>query len=104
MAIDRTRLIAVLAGAAALSGCASGQASMGWGKGDNFGEASRQTFAAQVINPNPVYDEPYAVGNGAKAAAAVERYRTDKVKVPMVQRTSSFGTTGGAGAGSGGGN
>lgn len=49
---------------------------------DNFGEANRQTFAAQVIDPAPAYDDPMVGGNGDKAAQAIERYRTDKVKQP----------------------
>lgn len=104
MAIERLRFAAALGAALALAACGTTPNTMGWGKNDNFGEASRQTFAAQVINPNPVYEEPYAIGNGAKAAAAVERYRTDKVKQPAPQRTSAFGNSGSGGGVSAGGN
>jgi type IV pilus biogenesis protein CpaD/CtpE len=79
---------------AALSACSStGSMSLN-GKADNFGEANRQTFAAQVINPNPVYDEPYVGGSGDKAAQAIERYRTDKVKAPEKPKLSTIGSAG----------
>jgi type IV pilus biogenesis protein CpaD/CtpE len=100
MAIDRIRIAGLLALGLGLSACA-GPGTVNWGQRDNFGEATKQTFAAQVINPNPVYDEPYAIGSGAKAAAAVERYRTDKVKQPQAQKTSAFGSSS-AGSGSSG--
>ena len=63
-----------------------------------FGEANRQTMMAQVVNPDPVYDEP-AVTSGEHAAQAVERYRTDAVKEPETIRS----TSGAGGSGSGGG-
>ena len=46
-----------------------------------FGEANRQTMMAQVVNPDPVYDEEMTT-SGEHAADAVERYRTDNVKQP----------------------
>lgn len=61
---------------------------------DNFGEANRQTFAAQVIDPAPAYDELYLGENGDKAAQAIERYRTDKVKKPEGQGLSQIGKSG----------
>lgn len=69
---------------------------------DNFGEANRQTFVAQVIDPAPAYDEPMVGGNGDKAAQAIERYRTDKVKQPEGQRITEIGKSGSTGPGSGG--
>ena len=73
-----------------LAGCATPGGTGGMGQ-SSFGEASRQTFAAQVVNPAPEYDEPYAEGSGAKVAAAVERYRTDKVKRPTGQSVTGLG-------------
>lgn len=67
-----------------------------------FGEANRQTFMAQVVNPDPVYAEPM-VTSGEHAAAAVERYRTDAVKEPETPSASS-GAGGSGSGGSGGGN
>jgi hypothetical protein len=92
MSSDRSRLVLAAGIALFLAGCATpgGPGSMGH---SSFGEASRQTFAAQVVNPSPEYDEPYAEGNGAKVAAAVERYRTDKVKRPTGQSVTGLGQT-----------
>ncbi|AMK22812.1 MULTISPECIES: hypothetical protein [unclassified Sphingobium] len=67
-----------------------------------FGGAVRSNYAMQVINPDPHYEGTLVEGgDGQRSAAAVERYRTDKVKPPQSIRTTS-GTGGGAG-GSGGG-
>lgn len=90
MSSDRSRMILALGLAISLSGCA-GTGGLGAMGQDSFGEASRQTFAAQVIDPSPEYDEPYAEGSGAKVAAALERYRTDKVKRPAGQSVSNLG-------------
>ncbi|WP_336985679.1 hypothetical protein [Altererythrobacter aquiaggeris] len=66
--------------AAGLSACAT--QSIYDAPGDvKFGEYNRQTMMAQVIDPNPVYDEP-AVSSGDHASNAIERYRTDNVKQP----------------------
>ena len=42
----------------------------------NFGEASRQTFAAQVVNPDPDYGDTAMTASGDAAAKAAERVRT----------------------------
>lgn len=47
-----------------------------------FGNAVRTTMAAQVVDPDPQYAEPVPATDAAKSAAAVERYRTDRVKQP----------------------
>jgi len=52
-----------------------------------FGEANRQTMMAQVINPDPQYDEPM-VTSGEHAEQAIERYRTDSVKEPETISTT----------------
>jgi len=58
---------------------------------DNWGEAFRQTMAAQIIDPNPQYDTAVPKSSGEHAAAASERYRTDKVKRPDKVSSSSVG-------------
>ncbi len=63
-----------------------------------FGEANRQTMMAQVVNPDPYYDESLST-SGELAADAIERYRNDDVKEPESIRTTNVG--GGSG-GSGG--
>lgn len=100
---SRTAAIAALAAALALGACQhqpDGYPYMGGP--DNFGEANRVTMAAQVVDPDPVYDTAIAESSGEHAAQAVERYRTDKVKKPDKVRTSN--TTAGGGSGGGGGN
>jgi hypothetical protein len=56
-----------------------------------FGEATKYNAAVQTIDPDPVYSEEDAQpgDNGAKGAAAVRRYRTDSVKQPQQQTTTS---------------
>lgn len=100
MAIDRIRLAMGLGILVGVAGCTS-SGDLKLGAEDNFGEANRQTYAAQIINPNPEYTEPFAPASGAKAAQAIERYRTDKIKQPERQTLSDIGK-GGTGASSGG--
>ena len=56
-----------------------------------FGEPNRQTMAAQVIDPDPVYAEPAAT-SAEHAGQAVDRYRDDKVKQPLRTTTTSTGS------------
>jgi hypothetical protein len=93
---DRIRIAArsVALGLAliALSGCET----MMSGPPDaaKFGDANRMTMMAQVVDPDPQYDEPMT-GNGANTAQAVERYLKDAVKRPIrVRTTTSVGGSG----------
>lgn len=95
MPTDLGRSAAIGAGIALLAGCA--QAPLEMGKASTLGEANRQTFNAQVVDPVPTYDYAVPEGSGQKAAAAIERYRTDKIKQPDEMRTSTVGTAGGSG-------
>lgn len=64
-----------------------------------LGGSVRSNYAMQVINPDPQYEGTAVEGSdGKRSAAAVDRYRADKVKQPR-----SIRTTQGAGGGSGGG-
>lgn len=65
----------------------------------SFGEAVAWNKAVQTINPDPVYtaDAAQPGGDGAKGAAASERYRTDKVK--PLERVNSTQVTAGSGSG-----
>ncbi|NIJ16953.1 hypothetical protein [Sphingobium vermicomposti] len=81
--------------APALAGCTAND--------PTFGGAVRNNYAMQVINPDPQYESALVEGgDGARSAAAVERYRKDRVKVPKSIRTTS-GSGGGSGSGSGSG-
>jgi hypothetical protein len=62
----------------------------------------RSNYAQQVINPEPRYERTLVEGgDGTKSAAAVERYRTDKVKKPESIRSTQR-SSGGSGGGGGG--
>ncbi len=79
MNIDR-RFAAAAMAALIAAGCSPTDAT--------FGNAVRHTMAAQVVDPDPQYENPVPTTEGAKGAAAVERYRTDKVKQPDTIRTT----------------
>ena len=98
MNFDRFRIAVVLGLAVSAAGCTS-SGGLKLGQADNWGEAYRQTLAAQIINPAPEYDTPFAASSGAKAAQAIERYRTDKVKQPAKQSLSDIGQQGRGSAG-----
>lgn len=68
------RLGAILALAVTTAACTPTDAT--------FGNAVRTTMAAQVVDPDPQYDNPVPTTDAAKSAGAVERYRTDRVKQP----------------------
>lgn len=53
-----------------------------------FGEANRQTMMAQVVNPDPVYEDEMTT-SGEHAAQAIDRYRSDAVKQPETISTTS---------------
>jgi len=65
-----------------------------------FGEANRATYAAMVVNPDPQYEDPIPPTSAEHAAAAIERYRNDRVKQPERVRATS-GVRGNGGGGSG---
>jgi len=90
------RKLAAAIAALALSGCAQ-HYSPSAGKIDPaaFGEANRQTFAAMVIDPEPVYQDELTT-SGEHAQQAIERYRTDRIKQP--ERVRSGTPTGDAGS------
>src|SRR5205085_3574751 len=63
-----------------------------------LGETAKYNAAMQIINPDPVYAQDGAQpgSSGAKAAAALKRYRTDAVKeVESMQTTTGSGGSGG---------
>lgn len=86
-----TKRLAILAPAILLAGCASYySASSGMLDEADFGEANRQTYAAMVVNPDPVYTEPM-VTSAESAADAAERYRNGAVLQPQAEDTTSIG-------------
>ena len=95
--------ILALALAGLLSACAAqpqqGPASI-MERSDNFGEASRQTLAAQIVDPTPAYQTVVPETSAAHAAQAIDRYNTDKVKTPNKMSSTSSIKGGGGGGGS----
>lgn len=84
-------LSVLLATAACTDGTQTGLASTG----PALGEAVRQTFAAQVIDPAPHYDTEL-VTSGQNAAAAQDRYNApDGIRKPERISTSRSMTSGG---------
>lgn len=64
-----------------------------------LGSAAKANYAAQIVNPEPAYEQAM-VANGAQTAAGQERYRKGTVKKPVgVKTTNKSG--GGSGSGSG---
>lgn len=96
MNIERT--VPALALLALLAGCATyGSVGEGFIDDSEFGEANRQTMAAQVIDPDPEYDTLVPESSGEHAAQAIERYRTDKIKQPESIRSTENIRGGGQG-------
>jgi hypothetical protein len=93
MRIDRTLLAA--GALLLLSGCEHGMMGAPQDAAE-FGEPNRQTMMAQVVDPDPQYEEPLET-SGEHAAQAIERYRTDRVKQPA--RVRSTQNQGGGGGG-----
>jgi type IV pilus biogenesis protein CpaD/CtpE len=58
-----------------------------------MGSAAKHNYAAQIVNPEPVYEEAM-VANGGQTAAAQERYRKGTVKKPVGVKTTTGGTSG----------
>jgi hypothetical protein len=86
--------VAVILAVSGCTGAGGGLASTG----PAFGESVRQTLAAQVVDPVPVYDGPM-LASGNKAARAILRYETDQVKQPDRTSTSNLATGGSSGGG-----
>lgn len=84
------------------SGCRTGYVHHIGEEDPGLGETTKYDAAAQIINPDPIYPAGAAQpgDSGAKAQAAMKRYRTDAVKsVEEMSTSSSAG--GGSGSGSG---
>lgn len=59
-----------------------------------MGEAVKYNAAIQTVNPDPVHgpEDAQPGDSGAKAAAAVKRYRTDAVKQVEAMETTGGGS------------
>jgi hypothetical protein len=104
MNIDRKGLCLALLGAAVLGGCAfDPQTGKLVEPHPELGEASRQTFMAQVVNPDPRYADTVPQSSGVQSERALKAYREGKVEEPKApSSTVSTGGSGGGGSGSSG--
>jgi hypothetical protein len=94
-------LAAIVLAIPLVAGCTT-STSMRYGADDEgWGEANRQTMAAQIIDPAPQYDYAVPETSGEHVANAIDRYRNDKVKRPERVKTSNVSTGGGGSASSG---
>lgn len=87
MNIDRRILL--LVPAMLMGGCAHDEA--GGSALSTFGEANRQTLAAQVVDPDPQYEFLDPATSADRAAQAVDRHRQGKVKQPERVRSTERG-------------
>lgn len=56
-----------------------------------LGDAAKANYAAQIVEPDPVYEDAL-VANGSQTAGAQERYRKGTVKKPVGVKTTTGGT------------
>jgi hypothetical protein len=97
-----SRRLWIAAAPMALAGCTSLVPTHIGDQDPAFGESVKYDQAIQTINPAPVYgpDSTQPGSNGDVGAAAVKRYRTDKVKpVESMQTTSGISSGGGMSSG-----
>lgn len=88
MNTERSGWLLLASASLLLAGCEHGAAGSG-GPVSTFGEANRQTMAAQVVDPDPQYEFLDPETSGDRAAQAVDRYRKDKVKQPEKVRSTA---------------
>ena len=100
MRIDLRLTLFVLA-VPLVAGCTTSSSLRQGADDEGWGEANRQTMAAQIIDPTPQYDYAVPETSGEHVADAIQRYRDDKVKRPERVKTSSISTGGAGGGGSG---
>jgi hypothetical protein len=90
-------MLVIVVGCLALGACSTTGMHKNIGQEDPaIGEAAKYDAAIQTVNPDPLYPPGGALpgDNGAKAAAAAKRYRTDAVKqVETMQTTTSAGSS-----------
>lgn len=94
MRIENGRFVAAAVALVLVAGCASAAGPARTTQRDNWGEANRQTMAAQIINPSPDYGDAPMTTSGDHVAAAIDRYRKGQVKKPERVKTSTIGTSG----------
>ena len=75
-----------------VTGCAATDGGVRTARQDNWGEANRQTMAAQIIDPSPDYGDVAMTTSGDQVATALNRLRTGQVKKPERVKTTNVGS------------
>lgn len=88
MNIDR-RVIGILLAPVLLGGCETPGMQQALGADPTWGEANRQTMAAQVVNPEPDYTWEEMETSADHSSRAIDRYRNDAVKKPEKIKTTT---------------
>ena len=95
MRIDARHLLAASAAVLALSACTNADGRFDLSNSDpTWGDANRATMAAQVIDPNPVYENPIPPTSAVNAVRAIDAYAEGNV-----EEVESLDTTEGGGGG-----
>lgn len=92
--------LAVIAAAGALGACGGDVLTLN--EPDTFGMAVRHNVEAQVVDPDPKPQAGPIPMDGSRAAIAMQRYQTDRVKQPRSLRTTEISIFSGPGNGGGG--
>ena len=87
MKCDRILLTAIFA-TMLLGGCSVADKELAGFQEPSWGEANRQTLAAQVIDPDPQYDTAIPPTSAENAVDAIERYANGTVEQPDRVSTS----------------
>jgi type IV pilus biogenesis protein CpaD/CtpE len=91
-AVRRLALAGALAACGAgLAGCVVPQQTLS----ADFGRALHENLVAQIADPDAAYPGPPPPADGARAALAMERYRTGQVIKPVPATASKIGITSG---------
>lgn len=93
MKCDRI-ILAALGSAMLLGGCSVADKELAGFQEPSWGEANRQTMAAQVIDPDPQYDTAIPPTSAVNAVNAIERYADGTVEQPDRISTSDIGISG----------
>ena len=95
------KILAIVAGAACLAGCAYPSYEDSNTQYPGFGDAVRQNNAVMIIDPNPAGAQVTDIDmDGARAGLAIDRYRTGKV-IPPKPLSTVESLTSGSGTGTG---
>ena len=82
------KILAIVAGAACLAGCAYPSYEDSNTQYPGFGDAVRQNNAVMIIDPNPAGAQVTDIDmDGARAALAIDRYQKGKVIPPKTLST-----------------